>query len=162
MDDFIYIIIGIVWVVYSLYSSKQKQQKKREMEAQRKGQPLPDTVQQKPRSLIEQLLDPENKLSPPSTVAYDEYEDTVEPTFTEISEDYSYRPEYQTLEVIKDEISADYFENQYVSRGETNYYDERKELVASHDEVPQLDDLMEEFDLRKAVIFSEILNPKYI
>ena len=164
MDNFLYIIIGIVWVVYSLYTSKQKQQKKREMDAQRKNQPLPGPGPQKPRSLLEQLLDPEHKFTDPATVAYeeDEYEDTVEPILSEYKEEHSYMSEYQPLETIKNEVSADYFENQYLSRGETNYYDKMETLVAAHDEVIQTEDLVVDFDLRKAIIFSEILNPKYI
>ena len=162
MDNFLYIIIGIVWVVYSLYTSKQKQEKKRQMDAQRKSQPLPEPLQQKPRSFIEQLLDPEHKFTGPAEVTYDDYEDTVEPILSEYSEEHSYMSEYQPLEVIKNEVPADYFENQYASRGETNYYDNRETLVASHDEVTHTEDLVVDFDLRKAIIFSEILNLKYI
>ena len=162
MDNFLYIIIGIVWVVYSLYTSKQKQEKKRQMEAQRKGQPLPEPGPQKPRSMLEQLLDPDNKFSNPTAVPYDEYEDTMESDLPEFSEEQSYMSEYQPLEIIQHEISDDYFENQYLTRGETNYYDKMETLVASHDEVPLVEELVEEFDLRKAVIFSEILKPKYI
>lgn len=162
MDDYLYIIIGIVWVVYSLYSNKQKQQKKRLMEEQRKSQPSSAPVHQRPRSLLEQLLDPEQELVTRPADTYEEYEDTVEPEFTKISEEHSYTPEYQSFEYVKDEVPDDYFENQYASRGETNYYENREVLVSSHEEVPLLEDLVEKFDLRKAVIFSEILKPKYI
>ena len=139
------------------------------MDAQRKNQPPAEPVQQRPRSLLEQLLDPQNELSKPTAVAYEEYEDyedTVESDFTETApeslEDIPLFQQYQSLEVIKNEFPDDYFETQYASRGETNYYQKREELVVSHDEVPLLEELVEEFDLRKAVIFSEILNPKYI
>ncbi len=159
MDNFLYIIIGIVWVVYSLYTSKQKQQKKREMEAQLKGQPHSEPVHQKPRSIIEQLLDPDHEFSVPPAVPYDEYEDAVEPI---PARNISVFPKNKSLEVIKDEVNEDYFENQYLSRGETNYYDTREKLAASQDVIPMMEDLVEDFDLRKAVIFSEILNPKYI
>lgn len=162
MDNFLYIIIGIVWVIYSLYTSKQKQEKKRQMEAQLKGQSLPEPIQQKQRSLIEQLLDPDHKFTAPPVVDYNEYEDTLEPIVDEYAEDHSYMSEYQPLEVIKNEVSDDYFENQYVSRGETNYYDKMETLVATHDEVPVVEYLVEEFDIRRAIIYSEILNPKYI
>ena len=167
MDSFLYIIIGIVWVVYSLYTNKQKQQKKREMEANRKIQtPVEPVPQQKPRSLLEQLLNPEQEWPASPTVAYDDYEDAVESDYIETApetiEDIPFFEQYKSVEPIKDEISDDYFENQYASRGGMNYYDKREELVASHDEVPLIEELVEDFDLRKAVIFSEILNPKYI
>lgn len=162
MGDYLYIVIGIVWVVYSLYSNKQKQQKKRLMEEQRKSQPSSEPVQQRPRSIIEQLLDPEQEFLKPSTVNFDEYMEPEEIKPPEIPEEVSYFNEYQSLEVVKDEVPASYFENQYATRGEMNYYDKREMSGSTHDEVPLIEDIAEEFDLRKAVIYSEILNPKYI
>jgi hypothetical protein len=182
MDDFLYIIIGIVWVVYSLYSNKQKQQKKRLMEEQRKSQPSPLPEQQQPRSIFEQLLDPEPDMPEPTTETITQpftepltqpinkpargpFDDYLNPTSyyaPEISGNESYRPENQSLETIKEEISASYFENQYETRGEMNYYDQRKMAESTHNEVPFLEEHAEEFDLRKAVIYAEILNPRYI
>ena len=165
MDDYLYIIIGIVWVVYSLYSNKQKQAKKKLMEEQRKSQPnqsnrVPEP--QRPRSILEQLLNPEPELPEPQPVDYDDYVDDEEANMVEMPEIKHYKPEYQTREIIRDEVSADYFDSQYASRGETNYYDSREVLASAYNEEILQEDLHLEFDLRKAVIFSEILKPKYI
>ena len=165
MDDYLYIIIGIVWVVYSLYSNKQKQAKKKLMEEQRKSQPNQSTrvpEPQRPRSILEQLLNPEPELPEPQPVEYDDYVDDEEANMVEMPEIKHYKPEYQTREIIRDEVSADYFDSQYASRGETNYYDSREVLASAYNEEILQEDLHLEFDLRKAVIFSEILKPKYI
>ncbi|MDY0101698.1 MAG: hypothetical protein RBS07_02105 [Lentimicrobium sp.] len=174
MDDFLYIIIGIVWVVYSLYTNKQKQQKKRLLEEQRKSQSSPQPEPQSPRSIFEQLLDPEPQIPEPINESVPEsytesksgpFDDYLNPSpnyIPEISEEEPYRSKYQSLEIIKDEVSASYFENQYESRGDMNYYDNREMAESTHNEVALQDQLSEEFDLRKAVIYSEILNPRYI
>ncbi len=174
MDDFLYIIIGIVWVVYSLYSNKQKQQKKRLMEEQRKSQQSPLPEQQRPRSIFEQLLDPEPEIPEPlpepvpqaytknTNGPFDDYLNPGSAYTPEIPANEPYRPEYQSLETTKDEVSASYFENQYESRGVVSYYDNRVMAESTHNEVPILEEISEEFDLRKAVIYSEILNPRYI
>lgn len=165
MDDYLYIIIGIVWVVYSLYSNKQKQIKKKLMEEQRKSQPNQSTrvpEPQRPRSILEQLLNPEPELPKPQPVAYDEYVDDDEANMTEMPEIKHYQPEYQSREIIQEEVSADYFDSQYASRKETNYYDSREVLASAYDEEILQEYIHQEFDIRKAVIFSEILNPKYI
>lgn len=166
MDDFLYIIIGIVWVVYSLYSNKQKQQKKRLMEEQRKSQPSSLPEQQRPRSIFDQLLDPDPQIPEPITEPIseplDEYPDPTNSYTPEIPKNKPYKPEYENLETIKDEVSASYFENQYDSRGGMSYYDNRVMAESTHNEVPLLEEFSEEFDLRKAVIYAEILNPRYI
>lgn len=174
MDDFLYIIIGIVWVVYSLYSNKQKQQKKRLMEEQRRSQSAPLPEQQRPRSIFEQLLDPEPEIpepiSEPITQTYtkttdgpfDDYLKSGKTYTPEIPANDPYRTEYQSLETTKDEVSASYFENQYESRGGMSYYDNREMAESTNNEALLHEEISEEFDLRKAVIYSEILNPRYI
>jgi hypothetical protein len=166
MDDFLYIIIGIIWVVYSLYANKQKQQKKRMLEEQRRQQQSGEVVQQepsRPRSIIEQILDPEPEVITPEAEYYEE-ETSPQEAYSYETPDYNTpAPAYQSLESLAEEISVNYFENQYASRKEENYYD-KKEMSesANYTGVKEQDELLEEFDLRKAVIYSEILNPRYI
>jgi hypothetical protein len=166
MDDFLYIIIGIIWVVYSLYANKQKQQKKRMLEEQRRQQQAGEVVQDgpsRPRSIIEQILDPDPEVITPEAEYYEEETSPQEAYSYETPDNNTPAPAYQSLESVAEEISANYFENQYASRKEENYYD-NKEMSesANYTGVKEQDDLLEEFDLRKAVIYSEILNPRYI
>jgi hypothetical protein len=162
MDDFLYIIIGIIWVVYSLYSNKQKQQKKRMLEEQRRNQPDAPPAPPRPRSFLEQMLDPETEMPEPVTQPYDEYQEEQEEYSFETLAPNQYKPEIQSLETITNEVSGSYFENQYTTRGGANYYDNRVMSDSTHNEVPLVEELTEEFDLKKAVIYSEILNPRYI
>lgn len=166
MDDFLYILIGIIWVVYSLYANKQKQQKKRVLEEQRRQQQSGDVVQQepsRPRSIIEQILDPEPEVITSEAEYYEEETSPQEAYSYETSDHKTPAPAYQSLESLTEEVSANYFENQYATRKEENYYD-NKEMSesANYAGEKEQDDLLEEFDLRKAVIYSEILNPRYI
>ncbi|MBW6491149.1 MAG: hypothetical protein K0B15_08145 [Lentimicrobium sp.] len=161
MDDYLYIIIGILWVVYSLYNNKQKQQKKRLLEEQRRNQPFPGPETVKPRSIFDKFLDPEPELPEPDTEVFDEYKDEKPYSF-EIPEAEPYKSENQSLETITDEVSSSYFDKQYASRADMAYYDKREMAESTHNIAPLIDELSEEFDLRKAVIYSEILNPRYI
>ncbi len=158
MDDFLYIIIGILWVVYSLYTSKQKKERRRALEEQRKaGGPV---VQPK-RSIIEEFLDPEG--SKPE-ITEDEYSreifqgGTMEEREAEVLETFV---ENQSLETIEEEVSAAYFEQQYRARArvDTVMPDRVQPMIAEEEFA---DNQEEEFDLRKAVIYAEILNPRYV
>lgn len=162
MDDFLYIIVGILWVVYSLYTNKQKQQKKKLLEEQRKNQPLPTQETAKPRTIFEQILDPEPVLPEPVAEMVSEYDNNEQNYSFEIPETEPYTPEYQSLETITDEVSSTYFDKQYADRAKDSYYDKREMAESTHNISPLMDELTEEFDVRKAIIYSEILNPRYI
>ena len=162
MDDFLYIIIGIIWVIYSLYSNKQKQQKKRMLEEQRRIDPDAPPAPARPRSILEQILDPEPEIPETAPQPYEEYKEHQEEYSYETQQPVQFKPVIQSLETITNEVSGSYFDNQYASRGDANYYDNRVMSESTHNEIPLAEELVEEFDLRKAVIYSEILNPRYI
>lgn len=160
MDDFLYIIIGILWVVYSLYTNKQKQQKKRMMEEQRRQGGSPETAPR--RSLLEELLDAEVKLPEPVAEAAEEQ---YIPEYTSTVEDRSAEsivPENESLEKIEEEVSASYFEQQYNLRARVDTVKPDRVHPAFVEEEAAIADIDEDFDLRKAVIYAEILNPRYI
>jgi len=140
------------------YTSKQKKERQRALEEQRKaGGPV---VQPK-RSIIEEFLDPEG--SKPETTA-DEYSGdyypsgSLEQSEAEVLESFV---ENQSLEKIEEEVSAAYFEQQYLARArvETVMPDRVLPMIAEEEFA---DNPEEEFDLRKAVIYAEILNPRYV
>ena len=160
MDDFLYIIIGILWVVYSLYTNKQKQQKKRMMEEQRRQVEVPEAAPR--RSLLEELLDAEVKLPEPIVEAEEEQ---YEPEYNNTVEAWSAEnivPENESLEKIEEEVSASYFEQQYNLRARVDTVKPDRVHPAFSEEDEEMADFDEDFDLRKAVIYSEVLNPRYI
>ncbi|NTW23103.1 MAG: hypothetical protein HGA37_00275 [Lentimicrobium sp.] len=160
MDDFLYIIIGILWVAYSLYSNKQKQDKKR---AAREAQGIPSTQESPPkRSLLEEILMGELRPVQPTPEALEE---EWEPEYTNAPEAVSLetiKTEAESLEVITDEVPANYFEKEYAGRKE-----ERSDnLHADNETIDETEEhefeIARNFDIRTAVIYAEILNPRYI
>lgn len=182
MDDFIYILLGIAWIGYSIYSSqkklKEKQQKARRSGEQSQGQSAEYTEESKPKSFIDRL--------------FEEFEEKPEPSYDEIGNDFDrarqkvdqpqrevketkYQPGTYSVEdarTVNDIVesnsglSSEYFKKKSRSftRTKDEEWEERKKKhyqTSFYDEETDEDDI--DFDLRQAVIFSEILNrPKYL
>lgn len=163
MDDFLYILIGIVWVVYSLYNNKQKQDRKKAAREMRETS-QPATPAKPKRSLLEEILMGEVLQVP------EPQEVTIEPPVREFtrkvnSEEIDVRKtEAQSLELIAEEVPADYFEQEYTYRKEEK--DDvsliRDNLKSGTETTDQETEIHENFDLKTAVIYAEILNPRYI
>lgn len=163
MDDFLYILIGIVWVVYSLYNNKQKQdRKKAARELSETSRPVPPARPK--RSLFEEILMGEVLQVP------EPQEVTIEPPVKEFTrkataEEVDVRKtEAQSLEYITEEVPADYFDQQYTDRKEEKskvaLFDDNTKSEAESNE--QEFEIAGNFDLKTAVIYAEILNPRYI
>lgn len=160
MDDFLYIIIGIIWVVYSLYTNKQKQDKKRAMRDARSGAPQAETPPV--RSLLEEILMGELRPPQPRPEAEEEhYEPEYRPTI-EANSSETIVTEAESQEEIREEVSASYFETQYANRksGDDVERVTQKHILIEEDE--NMHETEAEFDLKTAVIYAEILNPRYV
>ena len=162
MDDLLYILIGVAWVAYSLYSNKQKQDRKK---AARENQGAPQTPEPRPvRSILEEILlggEVKPLLRPEETeMEEEEFEpeykpDPVKPV------NYKTETEAKSLEVIVDEVPANYFEKEYAGRKDNN-----EEVAWINKETDNETEewsftIAGDFDVRKAVIYAEILNPRY-
>lgn len=162
MDDFLYIIIGVIWVAYSLYNNKQKQdRKKAAREAQgnmpRQAEPPPK------RSFLEEILMGEMRPEPvPVESDEDEYEPEFKPAPVMTSSE-KFKTEAQSLETITEEVPANYFEHQYATRKDEagNITEMKAESEAEHENEESGIGIADEFDLKTAVIYTEILNPRY-
>ncbi|MFZ4547127.1 MAG: hypothetical protein ACOYN4_06825 [Bacteroidales bacterium] len=157
MGDYIYILIGIIWVVYSLYSASQKAaQKKQDTGLPPRGpsqsSPLPIPGNQGGgKSLLEDIfreLTGETKPIPQPTRAY-----TAQPTVQPVQAQ-------RTTETIKSStrytnisgLATDFPQNEQNGdkiSGANDRQNMKNESIAK------------KFDLREAVIFSELLNRKY-
>jgi hypothetical protein len=181
MEDFLYIILAIGWLVWTLYSNKVKQDKKRAEQAEMKramqqreaeqyaGTPAPaDTmpemsippVYKRPeRTIFEELFGGE--VVQRNEAEEEEYTPEIdERGWQERMREYSDQ-EQASLEEIKDEVPADYFERQYQSRD--NIVSQTVSSVEEKQEDDNfIEEFMEDFDLRKAVIYNEILRAPYI
>ncbi|MDX9909767.1 MAG: hypothetical protein RBS23_09925 [Mariniphaga sp.] len=159
MEDFLFIIIGVVWLAYSFYNSKQKAQRKQAEQQARKSGPVTPTPAPR-RSFLEELLDPQPPVVRPIVEPEEVWEEPS--TFYPVQGVEMVQPEARTLEKIEEEFTESYFERQYAER---NRVSETERVIERVEEAPLIlveDIIEEEFDLRKAVIYAEILNPRYI
>jgi len=161
MDDFLYILIGIAWVAYSFYSNKQKQDRKKAAR-ELQGKPVPQPTQAPTvKSILEEILMGEVKpVERPVEAKIEEFEPEYLPTTEAVSSE-TIRTEAESLEVIADEVPANYFEKEYAA------HNEGERVVSQFDHEPEIEtdepgsEIARDFDLRTAVIYAEILNPRH-
>jgi hypothetical protein len=157
MGDYIYILIGIIWVIYSLYSASQKAAQKK----QNSGLPPSGPSQSSPlpipgnqgggKSLLEDIfrelsgeskpIQQAEKPAPIQTVVQPvQVKHVAKPVKSSAQYDRisGYAANYTQKEVQSDRISGANEEQPYKNESYTK-----------------------KFDLREAVIFSELLNRKY-
>jgi hypothetical protein len=152
MEEFIYIILGVLWLAATIYrASKKKQQP-----AQKK--PATENLKEKPRvsaaqSLLEQLLEGQQMRVP-------------EPEMVEIEETYA----EPMMAEVEERKSADTFRAQYEGYGFRSLESLSGEGVSSMGDIA-FNDIMKEpkkkprsavkVDLRKAIIYKAILERPY-
>lgn len=149
-EDFLYIIIGLVWIIFSFYKAKKKKQEKETQDQTREDESLVESI------LSEMGLQDEKEEQPYIEPSHDtfELEPEVSPATDEEHEEvFSY---------------DDYYE-------ESNYSSiddviERKpvEPIKKIDEAYKISDrtlsnmkIKKNINLRKAIIYSEILKKVY-
>ncbi len=149
MDELIYILILVAWVAYSIFNAKQKK-KQKEQQAKSAPRPQPEyeaSEPQKPKRSVledlfgeeffEELQDEEEEISYKEEVPVKEHVITgYQPKVSEKSYEERYKTASQLIQEMKDE--------------------EIESIMAAGDEIPEKD-----FDLRKAVIYSTILERPY-
>ena len=141
-EDILYILIGIIWVVFSIYQAKKRKKQKSESQPGAK----------KKKSFFETLIDEMTEQNQQQTdIPYD-----IDSTVTE--------------PMVK--LENEYEEKKYTYDDEEGNYDEIKEVISTtepltkqipkHEQKSHLTKRKKiRFDLKKAVIYSEILKPKY-
>ncbi len=146
MEDFLPILIGIVWLVYTLYNRAQKKKNAgRPQQAEKKENRSP--------SFIEQLLMGEEPAQPQPYETYEKFDET-EPDKIEFDEEFPVKE--KPTPFLKKELSD------FVYEGQSSTYNENI-LENAVDEIQsETKTEADDFDLRKAIIYSEILNAPYI
>jgi len=157
MENLIYIVIGILWVAYSLYSARQKAIQKQ----QSAGMPPSGPSQSSPlpipgnqgggKSIFDEILrELTGELKPIPQVQ----QPTVHPVpdknknFSELNRTNEVQSRYKFVS----SIPADSNRNESEITHQTRVFDEK---------YPNNESISKSFNLREAVIFSELLNPKY-
>jgi len=151
MEDYIYILLGVVWIIYAVYRANQKKKAK-----QRTPETEPTSgseTQNEMRSLLEGILTGEVTNAPKPSSYIDESLSAI----TEV------QPEYENVD-----IKTDYkLDTIPIEERERLVEDEYLELSFSQifnneDSEQELEREDIDFDLRKAIIYSEILNRPYM
>lgn len=158
MDDILYILLGIAWLGWSLYSNKQKMDKKRAAQGQEydatETAPPP-----RPRNIFDEILSDE--LPEQAEAKQEEYIPEIEEQIWQKMQAEYAKSEAESLEKIVDEVPSDYFTRQYALHSK-EVFEEAKPILLEDSELKGKSEIGEEFDLKKAVIFSEILRAPYI
>ncbi len=166
MDEkIVYIIIVVIWVVSSLikaFNKKKKPQTPPKTSQSEKPKPAGELDDFK--KILEEIISGKQQMPQPQQV--DDYVETVTP-------EYNYEPASATSKYASYEGATDYNFNQYASLEDT-YINDNKRInfektqdnaykTNSIDETTNNEKIFyEDFDIRKAVIYSEILKrPHY-
>jgi hypothetical protein len=147
MEDFIYVIALIAWVAFAFY---RKQQKKAEADRKMQGRPARQTEPGPGQTWQEILLGEVPAVEPePATTTV--ITDGMSPVLQETSfeKEYNLRGIHSIEEMDKNFRMADFKPGEFEKKIESEVYPERQEWI-------------EKVDLRRAVIYAEILNRPYV
>lgn len=144
MEEFLPIIIGIVWLVYTIYSKGKKKGANRSQ---------PEGTEKAPiTSILEQLFTEKEELSPQP---YEVYSEAAEGQPMDEYEEFVFEPEEESTPFLKAELAD------FKREGQAALSPLESHLIEEDiDENNQAE--RSDFDLKKAIIFSEILNAPYI
>lgn len=149
MEELLPLIIGILWLVYTFYTKGQKKK------SGSRSTPGEDPTS-KPPSFLEKLLAGEGFLTEPED----------DPTLYIDEEELSFAEKVEAARNSKEkpflrtELSG--FTGEGQSQFSKAYVDDQKAMAEIYDIPLEGNEIMEEFDLRKAVVFSAILDAPYI
>ncbi len=152
MEDFLYIIIGIAWVAYSIYSSRQKALKK-QAQTRPGGEPSQSTTLpgSGAKTLFEDILRELSGEPAPAAPATKPANTAKYPTYEEYQQtNDTYKS--STIQPNIRESIADYTRKEPATAIKT--HSDNKQLTKN-------ESLARKFNIREAVIFSELLNRKY-
>lgn len=147
MEDYIYILLGIVWVLYSLYRANKKSKEKQRVTENEDSYSESESVDQ---ALKEIMLGLSGTPEPKVTSYEDDHRLVMEPEEPE--------PVVNKTKFKLDSIPAE--EGSPVFNRIKSGFDREVDYNDDAQESENLRDYLD-FDLRKAVIFSEILNRPY-
>lgn len=149
MDELIYILLAVAWIVYSIYSANQKK-KQRQAEAAKNAGREEITEQTDPakrqRSILEEMFEDSG---------FEEFEETgqEEAVLQQAKEDI------KTVRVAEDEVIMDKASYLAMKETETNDEDEVMDVFDIYAIQPLV--TPESFDLKKAIIYSAIIERPY-
>lgn len=160
MEDYLYILLGVAWVAYSIYNQGQKQKKKQAQKLAEEDENEEPQVENAFENFIEKKLNLEGMFNFQETEEEPEEEPLDSP--------------YSKIDIVEEKDKSEYFkpENEgvsaFVNKVKQSQSTEVSSKIIDTDEISvddltkQIDETEIDFDLKSAVIFSEILNARYI
>ncbi len=143
MEEILPLIIGILWLVYTFYKKGKKKEARRH-------QPV-GSEEVKAPSILEQLFAANDV---PEPQPYEMYEEPEDNTYVEDFDEVVIETNEKQSPFLNAEL-ADFVNKGQVAITPSDNFMMEKEDVENQDNIP-------DFDIRKAIIFSEILNTPYI
>lgn len=149
LEDFIYIIFGIIWIAYSIYrgTQKSKQNSKSVKQSENEEVKKPKTAF---KSFFEEILEDEEKPLP-----FDEQKVNVSPFKPRVFEEPAEKELFSYDESYKE---SNFEEETGVYNTNTDVEDKTGSQKSAK---PTKNQRKPYIDLRKAVVYSEILNRRY-
>ncbi len=152
VEDYIYILVGVLWIAFSIYKGiqKKKSQKKRtEEDHEYDAEPEPEKKKSAFETFIDGIMVEEEETVPYKPAAV---ETPSEPSPT-------YKPQEDSNTFSYD----DYYEESNYQEGLSVYdkADTQSTVLDTKLKTSQKKSRKPRFDLKKAVIYSEILNRRY-
>ncbi len=153
-EDFLYIIIGLVWVIFSYYNAQKKKQRKTKQPPSKKEPSLFETI-------LEEIGGEEHKAPPAYSSPYTANDELIDNEFKDVEQE-------NYIDSDPEEVFSydDYYEESNFSPV-TNVINNKQPLVSDESSATKIDTKKptlikaKKIDLRKAVIYSEILKRRY-
>ena len=151
MEDYIYILIGVIWLAATIYKATQKKKQKAQQNKPVTSTTPENTHRTETRSLIEELLGGQQVSIPEPAVIETEYSD-------------------QMFEEVEANKPSGIFQSEYAKLGHSGLEALSAEGVSSLGNITSHDVMKEQkkktsgpikIDLRKAIIYSAILDRPY-
>ena len=149
MEDYIYILLGLVWIIYAVYRSNQKKKKARETPVT----PVPLPVETEKDTEFSSMLDEFFGTKTPQEKAPDF--EQAESDYRNIEEQQGFynkniKTEYKLDSIPTEEGMSVFSENELTDIfGKSSISEDYEDFLVAE---------TIDFDLRKAIIYSEILN----
>jgi hypothetical protein len=160
MEDYIYILGGVAWLAYSLYNQNQKQKKKQQAKMNAE---LEDGTEEEVSPSIEDTFSKfvNQKLNLESIFDVEENkEEYLDSPYSEIDvveekdESAYFNPKTEGVSAFKAKVDS--------MQGAETEIEKVEEEEKLNDLTLNQEDIAEGFDVKKAIIYSEILNAPYI
>jgi hypothetical protein len=160
MDDLIYILLGIAWIIYVAYRANQKQKRKAQASSPPRPQPQ-RTYEQQPKpieTIFRELMGEEDSLEKQFIPQAESYEDQESYDELAIKDLEQGKKQFSKLRSILETIPSEEGVSGFDSSG--RHTDHLFSSLADETKETAIRDGLH-FDLRKAIIYTEILNRPY-